>query len=266
MKKRLIVTAHDFGLSKSVNEGILYVFNHKNNILTELSLLVNAPGSEQAAHIAKNIKLSTSLCLNLTTFKPLSKKALTLVDKRGNFKKVDVKTWNFKAIGDFDEEEVAKEIDAQWDWFLENVGKKPTAILSRKNETGDPKILMPLVEKAKKEGVPVRTPVWMWKENYGAQSFVEQEKVKSSGSIYVYPAWKGRWGYDLVRDFDKFVEDYTKKDGVAELVILTGFVDEELFGLSEYNWERGRFISQVERGDICDKIKSTFDLISYKDL
>jgi len=126
-------------------------------------------------------------------------------------------------------------------------------------------VLIPVVEKAKKENLPVRTPVWKWVENYGAQSYVIQEGVKTTGNVYVYPTW-GKWGYDLVSELDKFIADANKKPGVAELIIMAGFVDQELFDLSVLNWERGIFISLLENGEIFDKIKKNFELVSFSDL
>jgi len=68
MKKKLIVSAHVFGLCHSVNEGIFYALNHRNNIITELSLIPNAPGSKEAVEMTKKLKTSVSLEANFTTF------------------------------------------------------------------------------------------------------------------------------------------------------------------------------------------------------
>ena len=263
--KKLILTAHDFGLSQSVNQGIEYVIKHSNNPITELSILPNAPNSDHAVEIAKKYDISCSLCLNFTSFKPLSDNVQSLVDEGGEFLSVDVPNWDFSSINKFDPEDIQKELDAQWNWFIDNFDKKPSAILSRKNETGDPKILIPMVDKAKKEKVAVRTPVWKWKENYGAQSYVLQEGVKSTSHVYVYPAWE-LWGVDMVTDFNGFVQDANSKEGVAEVVVLMGFVDEDLFKTSTLNWEWGRFIQEIEYTDFTNKLKNNFQMISYKDL
>ena len=85
MKTKLIITAHDFGLTSSVNEGIIYALNHKNNIFSEISLLPNAPASEEAAQIAKNLDISVDLCICLTNYKPISKNLKTMVDAEGGF-------------------------------------------------------------------------------------------------------------------------------------------------------------------------------------
>ena len=267
MKKKLIITAHDFGYFDSINRGIIYSLKHKNNIITELSLLANTPGSLEAAKFSRSTKISVSLNTNFTSQKPLSRGVPSLVGKDGNFLKVDTKTWDFSVIDRFNEKDVTRELDAQWDWFTENVGRKPSAILSKKNEYVDPKILMPVVSKAKKEGVPIRVPVWMWKENYGAQSYVEQEGVKSTQNIFLgLKEWKGKFGYDLIEDIDQLIADIKTKEGVSELLVFPGFVDKELMDKSTLNWQRGQFLQVLDNNEVISKIKDNFELISFRDL
>ena len=265
--KKLITVIHDYGLCESVNKGIEYVLEHKNNIISDVSLLVNASASKKAADYIRKNNLSACLNINLTTFKPLAEKVRSLVDKDGNFKGVDASTWDFSAIGSFEEKEIEREINAQYEWFIKHIGAKPKALLSRKNEFGDPKILIPVVELAKRENLPLRAPVWMWKENYGAQSYVEQSGVKSTKHVFIgLKDWKGRFGYDPARDLDTLIVDIKEKKGISELLFFAGFVDEELFNISSVNWQRGQFIQLIERGYLTKKIKSNFELISYSDL
>lgn len=268
MKKKLIVTGHDFGLCHSVNKGVVYALNHPNNILTELALVVNAPGSLEAAQIARSLDISISLNFNITSLKPLSSGLKTLVDKDNNFYKPDLHTWDFSFLDRVDDGEIAKELDAQWDWFIEKVGRKPSAILSRKGEHGDPKVLMKVVEKARKEGVAIRTPAWMWKENYAAQSFVEDSGIKCSQNIFIgIVDWQGRFGYDLETDLDKLIGDINGKEGVSELFIFVGFVDGELRSLSPtVNWQRGQYLQILDKPHVTNKIKESLELINYKDL
>ena len=265
--KELIVVAHDYGLCESVNRGIEYVLEHKNNIVSDVSLLVNAPGSNAAVQYIKKNNISACLNLNLTTFRPISKNTSSLVDNKGFFRKVDISTWDFSVIDSFKDKDVENEVNAQYKWFVKNVGHKPSAILSRKNETGDPKILLPMVELAQRENLPVRAPVWEWKENYGAQSFVEQSGVKLTGHVFVgLKDWKGRFGYDPVRDLARLISDIKEKEGISELLFFPGFVDKELFNISTLDWQRGQIVQLVKKGDLTKEIKSNFQLISYSDL
>lgn len=267
MKPKLIITAHDFGMSASVNAGILHAFHHTQNIFTELSLLPNAPGSMEAAQLAHSVGIPVNLCVCLTSFRPLLKTHKTLVDSAGNFIKPNISTWDFSMIDNFDDGEVVAEIAAQYKWFIANVGRKPTALVTQKSEHGDPKILLPLVDLAKRENLPVRTPVWNWRENYGAQSYVEQEKIRHTNNIFIgIKNWTGKHGYDLEVDLDQLIKDIKNKPGVSELLIFAGFVDREIFDVSTVNWQRGQFLQLLDRPEIIDKIKDNFDLISYRDL
>src|SRR5476651_388334 len=63
-KRRLIVNADDFGLSKSVNEAVVRA--HRDGILTTASLMVNEPGFDEAVKLAKeNPTLGVGLHLTL---------------------------------------------------------------------------------------------------------------------------------------------------------------------------------------------------------
>jgi hopanoid biosynthesis associated protein HpnK len=63
-KRRLIVNADDFGLSKSVNEAVIRA--HCDGILTTASLMVNEPGFDEAVRLAKeNPRLGVGLHLTL---------------------------------------------------------------------------------------------------------------------------------------------------------------------------------------------------------
>jgi len=267
-RKKLIVTAHDVGITHSVNLGIKYALNHPDNIFSELSLLVNAPGSEEAAKMFKDSDIPIDLCIVLTNYKPILKTHKTLVDKNGNFKRADTLEWDFSCIDSFSEEEIKKEIDAQWDWFIDNLGRKPSALTAQKGEHGDPKVLIPFVEKAKKENVPIRAPYWKWKSNYAAHAYVVEEGVKHTNNIIIGCFdWKGRFGMDIEEDLDKIIDTINSNVGITELFVFCGFVDEEIFDLSSVSWQRGQYLHILKyKTEILRKLKDSFDLISYSDL
>src|SRR5471032_1903909 len=63
-KRRLIVNADDFGLSRSVNEAVISA--HREGILTTASLMVNEPGFDEAVKLAgENPRLGVGLHLTL---------------------------------------------------------------------------------------------------------------------------------------------------------------------------------------------------------
>ncbi len=84
--KRLIINADDFGLSRSVNEGIIMA--HRRGILTSATLMVNTPGFEEAVRLAAaNPRLGVGLHLNWVRGRPVSSPEMvpSLVDSRGLF-------------------------------------------------------------------------------------------------------------------------------------------------------------------------------------
>ncbi len=268
MKKKLIVTAIDFGLCDSVNEGILWCLNHKNNIITNLALIPNALASQDAVDKVKGSDLEISLNTTFTTGRPLSPDVSSLVDNQGNFLKVNTDNWDFSALGQYEKADLKVELDAQWDWFIKQFGKKPGALLSRKNEFADPLLLELFVNKAREENVPVRTPVWRWQTNYSAQSYVNQSKVKSTTGVFVgILDWNEKFGYDLEKDLERLVHDISDSPGeYSELLVYPGFVDRTLFKESSVNWQRGQFLKVMQKGEFTKAIKDNFELISFKDI
>src|SRR5262245_65607776 len=69
-RKRLIVSADDFGLTEKVNEGIAAA--HRGGIITSVSLLANCRAFESAIEILRNNpNLDPGLHLNLTEGHPV---------------------------------------------------------------------------------------------------------------------------------------------------------------------------------------------------
>lgn len=269
MKPKLIITAHDYGVYKSVTDGILWCLDHPNNIITEVSLTPNFADSIRAAELIKSKNISISLNTNFTSEKPLSRNVPSLTNSEGHFLEADVKTWNFSNLDKYKDIDIRKELDAQYDFFIEQIGKKPSAILSKKNEFSDPKLLEIFVEKAKRENTALRSPMWMWKTNYAAQSYLNQEKVKHPKKVFVglKDCWHNRFGYDLLsEDLDKLIEDIKSAEGTNELLLFPGFVDQELMTKSSLNWPRGQAIEIIKSKKITDRIRNEFELISFADL
>jgi len=70
--KRIIINADDFGLSRSVNEGIIKA--HRDGVLTSATLMANTPGFDQAVALAKeNPGLGVGLHLNIVRGRPVSR-------------------------------------------------------------------------------------------------------------------------------------------------------------------------------------------------
>lgn len=270
MKKKLIITIHDFGISHSVNKGLIYAASHKNNIARQISIIATTVGSDNAVTVAKKYLDEFPLGLNiaLTVGKPLIKNHKTLVDTEGKFYKPDLEKWDFTIFDTFDQEEIKREIDAQYTWFLEKFNKKPNVLCTPKSEHGDPKVLIPFVDKAKEEGLPIRTPAWEWYENYAAQAYVKDMGVTCNDKIILTSIdWGGRFGFDLETQLDALIDEVNSTDGIVEILVFCGFMDQELMDVSSMTWQRGHYLNILERrGDIIDRIKEEFEIISYNEI
>jgi hopanoid biosynthesis associated protein HpnK len=70
--KRIIINADDFGLSRSVNAGIIKA--HRDGVLTSATLMANTPGFDEAVALAKeNPRLGVGLHLNIVRGRPVSR-------------------------------------------------------------------------------------------------------------------------------------------------------------------------------------------------
>ena len=84
--KKIIINGDDFGLSSSINRGIIRA--HREGILTSASLMVNMPGFEGAARLSKeNPTLDLGVHINIYRGRPVLDhcKTKTLTDKNGFF-------------------------------------------------------------------------------------------------------------------------------------------------------------------------------------
>lgn len=89
--KNLIVNADDFGLSKSINLGIVKSFTE--GIVTRASLMANGPEFEEACHLALKHKIPVGLHANFTAGVPIlpQKSVRTIVSGFGQF----LSKWQF---------------------------------------------------------------------------------------------------------------------------------------------------------------------------
>jgi len=84
--KRVIINADDFGLCRSVNEGVILA--HTRGLLTSATLMANTPGFEQAVDLARaNPGLGIGLHLNFVRGRPVTppEKISSLVGSDGLF-------------------------------------------------------------------------------------------------------------------------------------------------------------------------------------
>jgi chitin disaccharide deacetylase len=108
--RRLVVNADDFGLSDGVNAGILRA--HREGIVTSASLMVRAPGAQQAVEgAAAHPELTVGLHVDLGEW---------FQDASGDWQA------RYTVVDTRDEAAVVAELDRQVERFRELVGRDPT--------------------------------------------------------------------------------------------------------------------------------------------
>ena len=226
--------------------------------------------SLQAAEIAKASGISTLLSISLVSSKLKSLSgAPSLTGADGNLKNApNVSQWDFSVIDTYTPEDIELEIAAQYQWFLDTMGHKPSAIVTQKGEHGDPKILEPMIRLAKKKASPMRAPLWQWQANYGAQSLVESEGIKTTSQFFVgFKDWQNGAGYDLETDYEVLCAKINAVHGVSELAVFTGFCDADLIDMTSVSWQRGQLLNILKRKyHLIERLYREFDVITYSDL
>lgn len=125
----LIVNADDFGMSAGVNRGI--VDSHAGGIVTSASLLVSAPGSEDAVKMsAEHPELGIGLHVDLGLMPP--------------------------GVPVTDPEAVSEEVARQADLFRKLMGRRPTHIDSHHHAHLRLNVARAFLDAGERLGVPVR--------------------------------------------------------------------------------------------------------------
>jgi predicted glycoside hydrolase/deacetylase ChbG (UPF0249 family) len=146
---QLIINADDFGLSRSVNQGIIQA--HCEGILTSTTIMANMPYFEEAANLAhQHTDLGVGVHLNIIRGTPLSDpmKVPSLIDNRCFFFNHISKFMFRLFLGRLNPEEIRTEYRAQIERVIEN-GLRPTHIDSEKHHHLLPGLLPIVVELAK---------------------------------------------------------------------------------------------------------------------
>ena len=71
----------------------------------------------------------------------------------------------------------------------------------------------------------------------------------------------------MEEDTEQVIDTIKKSLGVTEILVLTGFVDQELVKMSSVSWQRGEYLNLlVRRPKILEQFRTSFDFISYQEL
>ncbi|MEG1609234.1 MAG: ChbG/HpnK family deacetylase, partial [Clostridia bacterium] len=211
---KLIVNADDFGMSIGTNYGILQAMTR--GIVTSTTMMVNGEAVDQAVELIKSYKLAVGLHINLSLGSPLTN-APTLIEK-GEF----IKPKNLiDNDARFDEGQLQREIQAQFDKFCDLTAKLPTHIDSHLyTHQKFPKVKEQVLQLADKYKLPVR--------QFGASIY---DGVEFEGSFKLL---KGESPQELQSKLFNILLKIQQSGKTTELMVHPAFVDRFLYAKSTY--------------------------------
>ena len=150
MENLLIVNADDFGLSKGQNYGIIEAC--RRGVVTSTTALINGEAVEHAAQLSRELpELGVGMHFVLTLGLPLSPMpGLTREGQLGKW------IWEMAEQDALPLDEIARELDCQFNRFVDVFGREPTHIDSHHHVHMIPAILPLVAEFAQRKGVAVR--------------------------------------------------------------------------------------------------------------
>ncbi len=151
MNRRFIVNADDLGRTHGINTGIFEA--HRLGIVTSATAMVNYEGVREAASFSReNPTLGIGLHVALTggrTARPAAE-VPSLVDAAGRQPKKP------EGLGGATPADLAAEVEAQFETFVEVFGRKPTHLDSHHHSHRRPDVFEAVTALARREGLPVR--------------------------------------------------------------------------------------------------------------
>ena len=243
---KLIINADDFGLTHGVTQAIWDAM--KNGVVTSTTMMINTPGTLEAAKIAKeNPDLPIGLHINISLGDPLTK--CSSLTRNGHF----VKPLVLGTDEGYLEDELEREVEAQYERFVELVGRKPTHLDSHLYAHQNfPKVGIAVLRLAERHGLPVRDMATM---KYSRTVFEGNFKVKPNET-----------SVDLKRKFIRLVDELKKAD-CAELMVHPGWEDEWLLTNSSYNVQRKLEYDVLVDPDIIHYLRNEdITLSSFQDV
>ena len=252
MVKRLIVNADDYARSPGVSRGILEA--HRQGIVTSTTMMVNVDGVTEAVALARDCPaLGLGLHLVFASWRPVLPPASVpgLVTTQGFF--LDQFTfWN--RADEIPLDQLAAELLAQYERFLELVGRPPDHLDCHQFVHAHPRLFALYVEMADRFHLPLRVPFspeMGWKTQVAIAPFLEGSSPESLKAMiqedlaliqerdvahpdHSLTTWFGRDALTL-EHLLHLLE--TLQDGVSEMLCHPGYSDDAL-GASGYRSER----------------------------
>ena len=245
---KLILNADDFGLSQSVNKGIVECL--QNGLVTSTTMMMNTPYTDEAINLAKDLKLdNVGIHLNLTYGKSVlpASEVPSLVDENGTFHYVCMLGYYTQYL------DAKKELRAQIEKFLAS-GLKPTHLDHHHYFNEIPNILKAYLELAQEYKLPVRS----MDEN--ARNLARQMGLKTTDEFSF--AFHGS-GVDI-STFNVLKSLFWDKDVTLEILTHVGYIDDYTRTQTNYLYRENEIavLKEAKEQGYFDGI----DLISFKDL
>lgn len=274
----LIVTADDFGLSKSINEGIVKAY--RDGIVTSINLMPAGWAFEDALALAGSIKLEEAgVHLSLTETSPVADLHAipTLVTGKGAFHKTHTQFFLKLFSNRIEREHIYTELRAQLD-RLKKTGIRINHISSHEHIHMMPYILDIFIELAKEYDIPAiryprgERPIFPFgiKGIYRKLilSYLERrmaKRLEKSGLIYTDNFLgflnSGKIREEVLAEMFKFL-----REGTTELVTHPGFLSPEVLDrcifYSDCETELAAVTSRKAKDLIAD---NGIKLISYRE-
>ncbi len=207
---KLILNADDFGLSPSINQGILDCFDE--GLISSTTMMMNTPYTDDAIRLAKEKGIKNiGIHLNLTYGKSVlpADEVQSLVDENGVFHYVCMLGYYTQYV------DAKKELRAQIEKFLAS-GLKPTHIDHHHYFNEIPNILKAYLELAQEYKLPVRA----MDEN--VRTLCKQMNIKTTDEFSF--AFHGN-GIDI-STFQILKSLFWKRDISLEVLTHVGYIDD----------------------------------------
>ncbi len=230
--KKLIVTADDFGYTKSINEGI--VRSATDGIVTDIAVMVmtDREDLEHGIALLKEHNL-TEIGLHTSLFPWNKSKRPGRLDFINFFR-------------DASDQEIEAKAMAEIAIFESLFGHPPKFISPQYNIHGNLRLLKVLAGYVVKNNIPMRIPraVLTHDEiednNYSAEVFLKRLNVKMSNHLLAHIL-----GSDAKLIINQFLSELgTVKDSESvEIILHPGYLDQDILESSSLNFERARDLS-----------------------
>lgn len=252
--KEILVRADDLGFSEGVNYGIEKSI--REGIIRSVGIMTNMPATRHGYNLIKDLDVCKGLHTNICVGKPLCdpKEVPSICDEFGNLKASKVYREEFKKGNDFVVlEEVVKEIEAQYNAFVELTGEKPHYFEG--HAVASPNFNKGLEMVAKKHGCDYLEAAFS-----GSVTFGKYKLVPSMESMLP--------NYEPIEVLKKEVlREDLKEDERVMFVCHPGYLDDYILKVSSLTIPRTKEVAMATDPDLQEWLKENdVKIITYDDL